>query len=95
MFIDFEKAYDNVPRNKLFNELKLPGGGKRFLQMIMAIYSCTKMIFKSTELLSNRGVKQGAATSSLLFTIYIDRMGKMIKLIVPMMVFLKTFTHYC
>ena len=79
MYIDFEKAYDNIPRSKLFLELKLLGCGKIFLAMIMAIYKNTKLIFNAKEINAKLGDKQGAATSSMLFIIYIDRMTRMIK----------------
>ena len=80
MFIDFEKAYDKVPRGKLFNELKLLGCSKNFLAVIMAIYRCTKLILDNKVIHAKIGVKQGAATSGILFVLYIDRMIKMIKL---------------
>ena len=79
MYIDFEKAYDNVPRAKLFKELQLLGCGKIFLSIIIAMYRCTKLIFKTKEIVAKLGVKQGAATSCMLFIIYIDRMIRMIK----------------
>ena len=50
-----------------------------FIRVLCAIYSCTKLIFKSAIIVATCGVRQGAATSVLLFIIYIDRMVKMIK----------------
>ena len=73
---DFEKAYDKIPRVKLFQELKLLRCGGKFLSIITAIYRSTTFVFKSKEIVSNMGVKQGAATSGILFIIYIDRMIK-------------------
>ena len=79
LYIDFEKAYDKVPRRKLMEELKHIGCGQLFLKVLTAIYSCTKMIMKSAIIIASRGVRQGAATSVLLFIIYIDRMVKILK----------------
>ena len=78
LFIDFEKAYDKVPRKKLFEELEAVGCGQVFLRILCSIYSCTKLIFQSAVIIATCGVRQGAATSVLLFVIYIDRMVKMI-----------------
>lgn len=78
LFIDFEKAYDKVPRNKLLQELKLLGCGHVFIRCLCTLYSDIKFMFKSTTINTSLGVKQGAATSCLLFIIYVDRMIKMI-----------------
>ena len=79
LYIDFEKAYDKVPRRKLIELLKHLGCGQLFLKVLTAIYSCTKMVMKSAIIIASQGVKQGAATSVLLFIIYIDQMVKMLK----------------
>ena len=47
LYIDFEKAYDKVPRQSLFNELKRLGCGKKFLTVLLTIYSDIKLVFKS------------------------------------------------
>ena len=41
MFIDFEKAYDKIPRLKLFQELKLLGYSGKLLSIITAMYRST------------------------------------------------------
>jgi hypothetical protein len=79
LFIDFEKAYDKVVRTKLIEELKSLGCGGVMLNAIIAIYKCTKLLFKGIAISANIGVKQGASTSCLLFILYVDRMIKMIK----------------
>ena len=63
----------------MLNELKSLGCGQLFLRMLTAIYSSTKMVLKSATIIASQGLKQGAATSVLLFIIYVDRMVKMVK----------------
>ena len=78
LFIDFEKAYDKVPRRSLLEELKRKGGGQKFLSVLALIYSNIKMVFKFAVIESSIGVRQGAATSCMSFIIYLDIMVKMI-----------------
>ena len=78
LFIDFQKAYDKVPRQKMLQELKLLGCGKVFIRCLSALYSDIKFQFKSVTIDTSIGVKQGASTSCLLFIMYVDRMVKMI-----------------
>ena len=79
LFVDFSKAYDRVPRNKLFEYLKSIGCGKVMLLALHKIYSCTKSVLKSATITSSIGIRQGAPTSCILFIIYIDKMIRMIK----------------
>ena len=59
LFIDFEKAYDKVRRDKLFELLKSAGCGKLMLEILKAIYRNTKFLFKTVVISANLGVKQG------------------------------------
>ena len=70
LFIDFEKAYDKVSRHKLLQELKLLGCDQVFLRCLYALYSDIKFVFKSVVINTSIGVKQGAATSVLLYMPY-------------------------
>ena len=79
LYIDFEKAYDKIPRRKLIEELKLLGCGGRFINIIAAIYSNINFLFKTVSIATSVGVKQGAATSCLLFLLYVDRLIKKVK----------------
>ena len=74
LFIDFEKAYDKVPRMKLLGELKRLGCGRVFLTILSLIYSNIKLVFQSASISTSIGVRQGAATSCMLFIIYLDIM---------------------
>ena len=79
LFVDFSKAYDRVPRGKLVESLKHSGCGKMMIKAIKTMYTCTKNVLKSVVIDSSIGVRQGAPTSCLLFTLYIDNMVKMLK----------------
>ena len=74
VFVDFSKAYDRVPRDKLIECLKEKGCGKMMLMAIHKIYACTKSVLKSAMIMSTVGIRQGAPTSCLLFAIYLDKM---------------------
>ena len=49
------------------------------LKAIKAMYSSTKNVMKSAVIECSIGVRQGVPTSCLLFTIYVDKMVKMLK----------------
>ena len=74
MFLDFEKAYDNVSHNFLFYLLKKLHFGNSFIQWIKSMYKNAKgrvinhgWISESFQI--ERGVRQGCALSSLIFII--------------------------
>ena len=81
LFVDFSKAYDNVPRNTLFTILKNLGCGQRFLSALMAVYRNTINILNSEYIRATIGVKQGGPMSCILFVIYLNVMVLMIKLL--------------
>ena len=70
--MDFQKAYDVVPRQKLIEVLKVNGCGKLMLQIIQAMYKCTKSILKAAVITTSPGIKQGSPSSCYLFIIYIN-----------------------
>ena len=78
LFVDFEKAYDNVSRSKLIEELKYVGCGKIMIKIIVSIYKNTNLIFKSANVCADKGVKQGSSTTCLFFILYVDRTIKMV-----------------
>ena len=78
-FIDFSKAYDCVPRGKLFSVLLTLGCGTVMLCALMSIYSLTSCILGSAVITFTIGVRQGSPTSVFLFIIYVDILIKMIK----------------
>ena len=77
LFIDYEKAYDNVNRDKLREMMnnKIPN---YLLNTIKCIYRNTKIRIKFNDGLSepvhiNKGVRQGCGLSPVLFNIYINK----------------------
>lgn len=83
VFIDFSKAYDRVPRNKLVEYMRSIGCGRVMLYALRGMYRCTYNVLKSAVISASAGVRQGAPTSCLLFVVYIDKMIKMIRQVTP------------
>jgi hypothetical protein len=77
-FVDFRKAFDIVPREKLWRVLEGIGVGGRFFACLRSMYSQDQAcVSHPTEGLSSTfpciiGVKQGCPLSPLLFRLYID-----------------------
>ena len=79
VFVDFQKAYDLVPRSKLFDILIDLGCGITMLTALIAMYSSTTNILGSTIITSTIGVRQGSPTSCYLFVIFVDVLILLIK----------------
>ena len=79
VFVDFSKAYDLVPRSKLFDILVNLGCGITMLAALIAMYSNTTSILGSTTITSTIGVRQGSPTSCYLFVIFVDVLILMLK----------------
>ncbi len=79
MFVDFSKAYDLIPRNKLFTVLKRLGCGVVMLGALTAMYRVTQSVVGAALFTTSLGVRQGSPTSCLLFIIYINELVKMIR----------------
>ena len=74
-FVDFKKAFDSIPRDKLFDKLKRYGITGKFFNSIKNMYindSCKIKIdgCLSEEINPNQGVRQGCVLSPLLFNIF-------------------------
>ena len=77
LFIDYEKAFDNIQRQILFNILKSRRIPDTMLKTIVDIYTQSKIMIKFNNKLSkpveiNEGVRQGCPLSSKLFNVYLN-----------------------
>ena len=77
LFIDYEKAFDNIKRHILFNILKSRHIPDTLLKAIVDIYTQNKILIKFNNKLSkpveiNKAVYQGCPLSPTLFNIYLD-----------------------
>ena len=86
LFIDYEKAYDNVNRDKLWEMMdnKIPN---YLLNTIKCIYRNTKVRIKFNDGISepihiNKGVRQGCGLSPVLFNIYINKIIQEFKIVI-------------
>ena len=80
-FVDLEKAYDRVPRDKLWGVLQEYGIGGQLLQAIKSFYCqsevCIRVNGKRSEPFHvGIGLRQGCALSPLLFIIYMNWIDK-------------------
>ena len=76
-FIDFSKAFDTIPRDKLLNKLLGYDIKGNFFNTIKNIYTndraCVKINNKITNVFNiNQGVRQGCILSPLLFNIFMS-----------------------
>ena len=78
-FVDLQKAYDTVPRNKLFYILlKNYSIGGKFLKILQEIYKNNQVFVKLTDGLlkpfkTTVGVKQGCVFSPILFNFFVNK----------------------
>ena len=79
VFVDFQKAYDLVPRRRLFDILINLGCGVTMIGALIAMYTNTTNILGSTVITSTIGVRQGSPTSCYLFVIFVDVLILLIK----------------
>ena len=80
-FVDLEKAYDNVSREKLWKVLDEYGVNGKLLRAIQALYVDGKARVKvggmESELFGvHRGVRQGCTLSPWLFNVFMDRVTR-------------------
>ncbi|KAH9119410.1 hypothetical protein AeMF1_007872, partial [Aphanomyces euteiches] len=77
MFLDFEKAYDRVNHNFMYQVLKKFNVGDQFINWVKLLYKNTKVSLNINGELTQpfyptRGVKQGDPLSSMLFVLTIE-----------------------
>ena len=73
LFVDYEKAFDNIQRQILFNILKsrhIVKGNSGYLHKKKILIKFKNKLSKPVEI--NKGVGQGCLLSPKLFNIYLD-----------------------
>ena len=80
-FADFRKAFDCIPRQKLFDKLRKEGVQGRFLHVLISMYSNDKSAVESDNKLTESftchvGVKKGCMLSPTLFNFYLSDLPK-------------------
>ena len=80
-FVDLEKAYDRVPRDKLWECLREYGVDEELLRAIQALYkqstACVRVGgIKSTPFTVGVGLRQGCVLSPILFATFMDRIER-------------------
>ncbi len=79
LFVDCEKAYDKVSRQKLLTLLTGQGCCAQFLSAITNTLKDTDNIIGSKSFKATAGVLQGGATSCSLFTFYVNAIIRKVK----------------
>ena len=84
-FVDFSKAFDSVPRNKLFDKLRAVVIKGHFLGVLMYMYSNNKSAVKienkiTQTFLCHNGVEQRFMLSPTLFNIYLSDLPEMLNI---------------
>ena len=80
ILIDFQKAFDSVEWEFIFQTLEKFNFGPNFIQWIKLLYKNPKAIVKNNGWLSNefslsRGIRQGCPVSALLFILVVEVMA--------------------
>ena len=83
-FLDFSKAYDMVDRDFMVEVLKEMNIGDNFISWVALLYNTplVQIIFNGElgpKFKPTRGVKQGCPLSCLLFVMYLEPLGEMLR----------------
>ena len=88
VFIDLEKAYDRVPREELWECLRLAGTSECYVRVIKDMYDRAKTAVRSAAGLTEEfevavGLHQGSALSPFLFATIMDKLTEDIRTEAP------------
>jgi hypothetical protein len=77
LFIDYEKAFEKINRNKLWAILHVKGYPQHLINTIKVLYNnsnfCLCIEGKNTDKeITNQGLKKGCSLSPILFNIHTD-----------------------
>jgi hypothetical protein len=83
-FLDMEKAFDRVPRDKLWEGLQVRNVDVKLVNVIKCMYRVTRNCvisnnLRSDEFQTRKGIRQGGSLSPLLFIIFMDEIIKKVK----------------
>ena len=83
-FVDFEKAFDNVNRNKLWSILKTTGIKGNIYKTVYSMYeqvrACVRVDNERTEYFEcPKGLKQGCLLSPIIFSVFVNELSKLIQ----------------
>ena len=83
-FVDFQKAFDSVPRHILFQKLLNHNINGKFYDCLRKIYTGDLACIKigntiTTPFIANQGVKQGCILSPILFNIFLSDLQTIIE----------------
>ena len=81
IFIDLEKAYDRVPRQEVWNCLRLKEVEEKYIRIIQNMYKDSKTLVRcaageTDEFEVTMGLHQGSALSPFLFAVIMDCMTR-------------------
>ncbi|XP_015124438.1 uncharacterized protein LOC107046348 [Diachasma alloeum] len=84
VFVDFRRAFDSIPHDKLWQKLFHLGVTSKFVKIIKSLYDSASIQVKaggrlSDPLLVSSGVLQGESLSPLLFILYIADLEKYLR----------------
>ena len=84
VFVDLEKAYDRVPREELWECLRLAKASECYVRVVMDMYDGARTAVRSSAGLTEEfevgvGLHQGSALSPFLFAIVMDKLTEEIR----------------
>ena len=79
LYVDYSKAYDRVPRNKLLQILIRLGCSAAMLYALVYMYSSTYSIIGSSVVTATIGVRQGSPLSGFLFIVFMNGLIRLLK----------------